>query len=58
MKVESILKQYDAHVEIEVSEMTNEQIKELWKECEQAGLKFSRSEKRYESCIVHIFEMA
>lgn len=56
MKLEDLLMKYEPTIEFEVSELTDDEIKQLWKDCESAGLKFNRSERRYDSCIIHIFE--
>lgn len=55
-KLETIQK-YCTEVEVEVSEMTEEQRENLVKEMEESGLRFNRSEARYTSCLMYVFDL-
>ena len=52
------LKNYDAEVDVEISELTDEEIKAIDREMRKQGFKYNRTEKRYETCIVAVYEFS
>lgn len=56
MTLEEIVDKYFLDLEVEVSEKSEEEKQQLIKDMESIGFRFNRSEHRYISCEMWIFE--
>lgn len=52
-----MIQKYCTTIDVEVSEMTDEQREQVISDMHSAGFRFNRSEARYESCLMYVFDV-